>query len=63
MTEVVKKRGRPPAMHITKQFSVALPLEQYIAMNNLAISDNCSMGEVTRRAVTEYLRARPPADG
>lgn len=57
MTEIVKKRvGRPPGLHITKQFSVALPLEQYIAMNERAVYEDCSMGEVVRKAVAAFLR-------
>lgn len=57
MTEIIRKRiGRPPAPQITKQFSVALPLEQYIAMNDRAVYDGCSMGEVVRKAVATFLR-------
>lgn len=59
MTEIVRKRiGRPPTLHITKQFSVALPVEQYIAVNDRAVYEGCSMGEVVRKAVAAFLRVR-----
>lgn len=53
-----KKIGHPRGREFTKQFTTAYTPEQYLALNERALYENSSMGEIVRRAVVEYLRHR-----
>ena len=51
-----KPRGRPN-LKLGKKFSVALTMDQYIAINDVAVYEGCDVAPVVRRAIDEYLRA------
>ena len=50
--------GRPPGRNITKRFTVAFSMEQYIELNEQAVFEERSMTYVVRKAVDEYLQRR-----
>jgi hypothetical protein len=49
--------GRPKATH-TKRFTTCFKPSVYIALNDLAVSEESSIGDVVRWAVDSYLRTR-----
>ena len=53
---MTKKIGRPRGCDFTKQFTTAYTPEMYLALNERALYEGCSMGKVIRRAVSEYLQ-------
>ena len=49
------RRGRKPLASVTKKTSVCFPAEQYLALNDRAVFEGRSMGDLIRVATDEYL--------
>jgi hypothetical protein len=58
MVKPTVQRRSFSATVVTKQLNVRWPLEQYAAINELALYDSIPMSSVVRMAVADYLRKR-----
>jgi hypothetical protein len=50
-----KPRGRP-SLKLGKKFSVAMRMDQYIALNEVAVYEGCDLAAIVRSAIDQYLR-------
>jgi hypothetical protein len=49
------KRGRPNIISYPKRFSTTLSTDEYLALNELAVFEECSMAHIIRKACYEFL--------